>query len=81
MLRDTRRTAMGWGSYQVNERRRQNRYYLQIILTHHHISEGWITFYAVAAEARNARVDPDRLVYRTHRVTPIGVTTVFEVVP
>ena len=59
----------------INERRRSNQYYVQTILSWEALSQGWAAFMALKGHRL------DKLEYRRHTETPIGITTVFEVLP
>lgn len=59
----------------INERRRSNLYFVQVILSWEGLSGGWAAFAALKGHRL------DKLAYRRHTVTPIGITSVFEVLP
>ena len=65
----------------INERRRSNRYYVEIPLPRSFLDEGWPAFGYVGIALRVKGHRLDKLVYLRHTVTPVGITTVFEVVP
>jgi len=71
--------AVSWASRSVNERRRRNVYYIQVIMPGSEVEQGWPAFTSVARTVRG--MDPGKLAYRKHTVTPVGFTTVFEVLP
>lgn len=70
----------------LNERHRTNRRYFQFTMTADDIRDtpgwgSWAVMRFLVYRARAVQSDPAKLVYLHHRVTPIGVTTTFEVLP
>jgi hypothetical protein len=70
---------MGWDTGGVNERRRSNITFVQMCLIGEEMSQGWAAFRLVERVLARAGTSLDKVAYLRHTTTPVGVTTVFEV--
>lgn len=59
---------------------RTTRHYVMVTLTHVELAFGWSAFRLVRRACLREGVHPDRIAFRRTTTTPLGVTTLFEVV-
>jgi hypothetical protein len=70
---------MGWDTGRVNERRRANTTFMQVCMIGDEVGQGWAAFRLVERVLMRSGTRADKVVYLRHTATPIGVTTVFQV--
>lgn len=59
---------------------RGNRYYVRFTFSRQQICDGWPAFHAAEWWLLRENVTADQVEYRWHKETPLGITSVFEVV-